>query len=363
MATTVSFDTEKIEEAISKAAPLQSSFDARQAAASDAASLPSPEESKRIFRTIRQGKSTNTLTKLRATEGKGLSIDSITGDATIKRGNFVLTIPNYAQLAGLKTSTYQLLDAITIALTESGAKSPTVVLPLGEYMQRRGLKDRKEAKRKAIEDMKVLSSAKISWEEKRGRKSETYSFISLADSGHVKRNGDIVFKFGDTFFNILLSYPTMPYPPQLQTINAKPYPNSYQLLRCITEHKNMNYGKKNENIISVRTLLDRCPYIPSYDEVMRSNRHIDDRIIAPFERDMTALAPTLSWHYCHRNNEPLTDNELENMDYTVFEGLNVYVEWVYYPDEIQQRKLERRADEIEKAETKKKRARKKPATE
>jgi hypothetical protein len=55
-----------------------------------------------------------------------------------------LTIPKYEQLTGLKTSTYQLLDAITVALTESGAKSPTVILLLGEYMKRRGLKDRKE---------------------------------------------------------------------------------------------------------------------------------------------------------------------------------------------------------------------------
>ena len=102
-------------------------------------------ERKKDFSTIRQGTSTNALTKLRATEGKGLTIDQITGDATIKNGNFILTIPKYEQLTGLKTSTYQLLDAITVALTESGAKSPTVILPLEEYMKRRGLKDRKEA--------------------------------------------------------------------------------------------------------------------------------------------------------------------------------------------------------------------------
>ena len=65
-------------------------------------------ERKRDFSTIRQGRSTNALTKIRATEGKNATVDTITGDATIKRGNFSLTIPNYRELTGLKTSTYQL---------------------------------------------------------------------------------------------------------------------------------------------------------------------------------------------------------------------------------------------------------------
>ena len=154
-------------------------------------------------------------------EGKGLTIDQITGDATIKNGNLILTIPKYEQLTGFKTSTYQLLDAITVALTESGAKSPTVILPLEEYMKRRGLKDRKEAKTQAKADMEILRGASFSWEEKRGKKVESYAFVNLADSGEIRRNGDIVFTYGNTFYNILLGYPVMPYPAQLQTLNSK----------------------------------------------------------------------------------------------------------------------------------------------
>ena len=135
------------------------------------------QATQRDFNTIRQGKSTNALTKMRAIEGKGLRIDSITGDATIQSGNFTLSVQNYAQLAGLKTSTHQLLDAITVSLTESGAKSPTVILPLEEYMRVRGLKDRKEAKAQAKADMEILRGASVSWEEKKGRKTESYSFV------------------------------------------------------------------------------------------------------------------------------------------------------------------------------------------
>ena len=320
-------------------------------------------ERKKDFSTIRQGTSTNALTKLRATEGKGLKIDSITGDATIKNGNFILTIPNYAQLTGLKTSTYQLLDAITVALTESGAKSPTVILPLEEYMKRRGLKDRKEAKTQAKADMEILRGASFSWEEKRGKKVESYAFVNLADSGEIRRNGDIVFTYGSTFYNILLGYPVMPYPAQLQTLNSKRNPNSYYLLRKIAEHKNMNIGKKNENIIAVKTLLSIAPFLPSYDEVMATDRHLDQRIIKPFERDMDALEDTLSWNYCHSLDQPLTDEELGAMSYSTFEGLLIHTEWRNYPD--QTARLERKAEAVAQAQKKKRTTSKKnkPAEE
>ena len=283
----------------------------------------------------------STAEKLRAKEGKGLTIDQITGDATIKNGNFILTIPKYEQLTGLKTSTYQLLDAITVALTESGAKSPTVILPLEEYMKRRGLKDRKEAKTQAKADMEMLRGASFSWEEKRGKKVESYAFVKLADSGEIRRNGDIVFTYGNTFYNILLGYPVMPYPAQLQTLNSKRNPNSYYLLRKIAEHKNMNIGKKNENIIAVKTLLSVAPFIPSYEEVMETDRALTRKIIEPFERDMDALEATLSWNYCHSLDQPLTDEELATMSYSTFEELLIHTEWRSYPDQYTKARTER----------------------
>ena len=322
-----------------------------------------PADTRRVepFSTIRQGKSTNALTKLRATQGKNATIDLVTGEATIKSGNLILKIPNYAQLTGLKTSTYQLLDAITIALTETGAKSPTVILPLEEYMKRRGLKDRKEAKTQAKADMEILRGASFSWEEKRGKKVESYAFVNLADSGEIRRNGDIVFTYGNTFYNILLGYPVMPYPAQLQTLNSKRNPNSYYLLRKIAEHKNMNIGKKNENIIAVRTLLSIAPFLPTYKEVMATDRHLDQRIIKPFERDMDALSETLSWNYCHSNGEPLTDAELQGFSYDFFTSLMVKTEWRNYPD--QTARLERKAEAAAKAEKKRTTSKKKKPAE
>ena len=312
------------------------------------------------FRAIRQGLTTNNLTKMRFIEGKTAEINPVTGTATIKKGNFTLEIPNYANLVGLRTSTYQLLDAITVALTITGAKSPTVIIPLDQYMKCRGLKNRKEAKNQVKTDMEILRQASIKGEEKRGKDTHSYGFINIADSGEIKRNGDIVFTFGNSFYNKLLSYPIMPYPSQLQKINNKKNPNSYYLLRKISEHKNMNIGKNNEDIISVKALLSDAPYIPSYEKVMKTGRQLNQRIIEPFERDMDALSETLCWNYCHSNKQPLTNEELSSISYDLFTSLLIKTEWKEYPD--QSVRLERKQEET-KANKKRKRSRNKKAAD
>lgn len=324
--------------------------------------LPTDDREKSTFSTIRQGTATNALTKVKASTKRNTVIDPITGTATITQGNLSITIPDFTELTGFKTSTYQLLDALTVKLTETGAKSPVVALSLEEYMKKRGLKDKKEARKQATDDLETLFNATISFKEKRKKgKEQDFHDIRIIDSKGIKK-GIINVSFGTAFYNILLGYPVMPYPAQLWTLNGKRNPNSFYLLRKITEHKNMNRWKKNEDIIAVKTLLAVAPNIPSYEEVMAGNKHITERIITPFERDMDALEATLKWHYCHSNNTPLTDEELQGLSYSTFEGLLIKIEWVVYPD--QTARLDRKAERLEKAKTtRKKQASKKKTTE
>ena len=304
------------------------------------------------FNTIRQGIATNTLTKIKPNTKRNTTIDPITGTATVTHENFTITIPNFTKLANLKTSTYQLLDALTVKLTETGAKSPIVTLSLEEYMKKRKIKDKKEAREQAKADLEILFNAQISFKEKRKKgKAQDFHDIRIIDGKGIK-NGIMTVSFGPAFYNILLGYPVMPYPAQLFTLNSKRNPNSFYLLKKITEHKNMNVGKKNEDIIAVKTLLSIAPDIPSYDEVMKADRHIDQRIIKPFERDMDALSDTIKWTYCHSNNTPLTDEELKSLDYSVFITLLIKTEWNEYPD--QTARLERKAERQEQAKQKKK---------
>ena len=320
------------------------------------------EAFKEVKEVILQNNTTNALTKFTSNE-KDITIDPITGEAQIIRGNFILKIPHYEQLTGLKTSTWQLLDLLTMKLTDNPRKAqePTVKITLDEYMQRRGLKDRKAAKEQAIADLEIIKSASFTLEELSGKGKKngrvSYRFINLADSGSVERNGDIILTFGATFHKSLASAPVMFYPPQLQKINNRRYPNAYYLGRKIAEFKNINALHSNEgNIISVKTLLENAPFIPSVDEVASQNRNFTDRIIEPFERDMSALQEVFSWEYCHANGEPLTDEELKDFTFDTFLSCNVKISWQDYPDQTKRREaLE--AKKAKYAEAKRKRGR------
>ena len=315
--------------------------------------LPTDDREKSTFSTIRQGTATNALTKIKPSTKRNTIIDTITGTATITQGNLSITIPDFTKLTGFKTSTYQLLDALTVALTETGAKSSVVALSLEEYMKKRGLKDKKEARKQVADDLETLFNTTISFKEKRKKGQEQdFHDIRIIDSKGI-RKGIITVSFGTVFYNILLGYPIMPYPAQLWELNSKRNPNSFYLLRKIAEHKNMNVGKKNEDIIAVKTLLAVAPNLPSYEEVMNTDRAISRRIIEPFERDMDALEDTLTWTYCHSNNTPLTDEELSSMSYDTFISLLIKTDWKQYPD--QTARLERKAERIEQAEQGKKR--------
>ena len=312
-------------------------------------------EEAKTFSTIRQGTATNALTKVNSILGRNTVIDQFTGAATVTEGDLTITFPHFESIGGLKTSTHRLLDAITVALTESGAKSPTVSLSLTEYMEKCGLKDRKEARKQAKEDLETLFDARISYKEKdRAGQPGGFADVRICEAKGISRDGIISFKFSDTLYQTLLKSCIMPYPQQLWRLNSKRNPNSYYFLRKIAEHKNMNVGKASEDIIAVKTLLTASPAMPTHRSVAAKDRHFSRSIIEPFERDMNALEDTLVWEYCHSKGAPLTDEELQNFNYELFKTLLLKITWKQYPDQTarlerkEQRKAERAAADKKK---------------
>ena len=303
------------------------------------------------FSTIRQGTATNELTKI-VSKPHNAIIDEITDIATIKRNGMTVNLRTGAGQA-LKASTHRLFDMLTVKLTESGAKSPSIELTIEEFMSRSNLKDRKEAYKQIRADLVTLSDTKITWDQKEAGEIKPYRFVNIADSGDLGSNGIINFTFGSSFFKVLLSYTVMSLHPLYWRINAKYNPNSLYYLRKIHELKNMNVGKPTEDRIAVQTLLDASPETKSYEEIKAGNRNYTDRIIEPFERDMDALDEAFTWEYCRSKGAPLTDEELTNMSYEIFKELLVKITWRAYPD--QTKRLEKKASG-DKARTRKKRA-------
>lgn len=108
---------------------------------------------------IRQSVITNLLSMLKANK-ENTTVD-LNGKATITQGDITLTVKNYQNLTGLKTSTFQLLDMLIADFTDKG--NPTVKFSLKDYMNKRGLKDVKEARKQVKDDLELLFNLSVNF--------------------------------------------------------------------------------------------------------------------------------------------------------------------------------------------------------
>ena len=289
-----------------------------------------------IFAKVLQGNETNKLTKINSKREKQAEKDPFTGIMKITREDFSVKLLNYAKNTGLRQSAHQLLDALLEVYTNSGGHSELITLSLKDYMSIRGLKDEKSARQQIKEDLETLENIKFSFTQKRrGKNGASYFDVGILQHSKGIMNGVITVYLDSVFHGLLGGYKPMPYPSLLWRLNEKRNPNAFYFLRKISEHKFMNSGKSNEDIIAVVTLLDVTPNMPKAEEVETTDRHYDTRIIEPFERDMDALEEVITWEYCHSNGIHLSDAELSSMNYEIFRKLYVRIYWRVYPDQTE----------------------------
>lgn len=318
------------------------------------------------FNRERHGLIQSELYKFTLRKKKKKELDPILDILKIKEENFILFISSFSKVKWLRQSALQLLDIIIMDFTEKGAEDTDreIRIPLKEYMKMRGLTDEKEARKQIKEDLEAIYNLKFEkfTQPIHGKKED---FFNLAIIGsHGIENGKIIVSLDGVFSKLLSYYPAIPIHKGLLKLKANKNPCAYYFAKKIHEHKFMNSGKKNEDIIAVMTLLEAAQNVlPSYEEVFNSSRHYKEKIIAPFYRDMEALVDIgilSEWTYWHKNGIPLTDAELKNLNYEIFKDLNVKVTWTEYPD--QSNRLEAKNKRIKAAE-KKKENRKKKSTD
>jgi hypothetical protein len=285
--------------------------------------------SRNTFRIMKQSSAMNKLSTLKITQK---TVEASKDDPIfIEKDNLKLSFDHLSDLgSGLKTTTHRLADALMIKFTEMGSKEQVVTLSLDEYMRLCELKNTTEMRKQVNSDLKTLLNMHVSFQ-KSSNREQSMQDIRLCRDVKIKNN-IIFFTFSDEFFIIMKTMPVMHYPEKLFRINLKKNPNSYYFLKKIAEHKKMNYFKKNADTLSVKTLLGCTPELPSYEEVVNSDRAVGRRIIEPFERDMNELSDILRWEYCHSNGTRLTDDELDNFNYHIFYGLLVKIKWYSYPE-------------------------------
>ena len=295
---------------------------------------------------------------------------AIKDKVTIKVDNF--------NFACLKTQTTKTMDILAVKLAENLPygedisaenidKHREVALSLDEYMSFLKINDKKEARRKLNESIKSLYDATLEYDETRWEKEKCGKITTrwkarvldaIGEDYEEKpvQNGTARVKFTFDVAKCLGKSYLTEFPTALFSINTKYNPHSYNLGRKLVLHHNMNIAKDNANRIGVKSLIEACPDLPTYDEVMKDARQITKRIIEPFERDLEALVACgilTEWHYCNSKDTPLTDEQLANYSYGEWIKWLVEFELANYPDQTERiAKIEARQEKAKKRKAK-----------
>ena len=280
---------------------------------------------------------------------------------------FELTIERYAELeeylskelydnGKANQSAGKLLDSFLISMAEEGFNTPTAILSLKDYAELTGKKDLKELRKRTKADMEILKRIYIREEPRNKSSRNTGEGINTYLFGGTEgiKNGKIIFKFNEDFFRIFAGQKNYLYMPveALQS-NEKKNPHTYLLYKKVIAHKRINAGKVRENKIKVKELYDFCVTLPRYEEVMKTTRQTDKRIIEPFERDLSVIKE-FSWHY--ETEEPPKDFKEWLNTYIIIAWNNTQpgIEEVVKGREKQQKRIEKAKQKaLEKMETEK----------
>jgi hypothetical protein len=280
------------------------------------------------YKPLAQNKHTNQLIRA-ITEGMAPEHINLEGNGKrLFADDFELTIEGYTRLArepNVLTAIF--LDCLMLKATQQGLNDTAVRLSLSEYMALRGMTDEKTAREQVATAIKILKG--IEFRFVGGVKKKDWINVSLYGGYSAIKNSIIHFRFNEEFFD---SYKMtakslyMQYPTAVLQLNAKQTPWGYWIGRKLTEHKRINAGNPNEDIISIRALLDSCPDYPTYEAVREKSRHVHKLIIEPFERDITALKNTLTWEYIEGSGKTYAD----------FIDAKIKITWLNYPVEVMQ---------------------------
>lgn len=341
------------------------------------------------FSMMVQGTATN---RLRVTATRNIKIDR-NGNATIEEEGFKAFFRDYAKLkGGLSTGVKKMLDAGALQLTKNnhfrlkeGQKIDTAVaIPLEEYGRMRGydLTPRKtateaeaEAEKKRLDNVKcemrkranaeleILFSLSLSWTEPGKKKNADYSDVRILQSKGIK-GGYINMRFSEDIAAYLNHAFIMQYPLALQGVDER-NPRTYNIGYKLALHHSIdnNRAKGTANIISVKSLLEACGDIPTFEEVQASKDrgHWERRIKDPLEKALDAVQAEgviQSWEYCNSKGVALEAGQVTIADYETF--IELYILFAMEGEPDQSERLQRKAERKEAAKSK--RPRKKAAS-
>ena len=300
--------------------------------------------------------------------GKPQFLNDGTGMAILRNGPLTIKFADYDKFTSeLKVSTRKLLDACVLRLTalnnvDKGKRGffTEVMIPLKTYMEMCGIPYTEASRKKAMsainKDLKSLALTTLDCEPVgRGRGKKRIGFANICDAGFIDDFDNIVFRFAPTFAEHLLKSYMMQYPLALFKVSER-NPSTFNIGRKLALHNSMdsNITRGTNQIISVNSLLEACPDIPSAEQVAATDRHYQTRIIDPFEKALDELVKEkiIKWEYCNPKGAPLTSEQFTTInDYGTFSNLYIKFDMLDAPD--QHARIERNAKKRERKENQK----------
>ena len=192
----------------------------------------------------------------------------------------------------------------------------------------------REAKDILRDGMEVLRHAKIT---QAGKEAGDFEDVYIFGGTKKILRGNFFFSFNPDFREAYFNLPVVPVALRIYAVNQQYNPYSVVMGMKMLSHLNMNIADKNANRISVEKLLTVCQEfanMPTYEEVMASDRAVGRRIIEPFERDLNQLEDMniLTWRYANKRKEEAEEYPLTYADFIT---KNIIFDFLDYPDQTE----------------------------
>lgn len=273
------------------------------------------------------------------------AMDPITGVAKWVLGSVTIFIKNFKTLSSVRTSALKLLDIALYFLALQNHYGSTqecnrhIAIPLEKYMELCNLPETKasrdEARRRVKEDMRTLVNISMEGSEYKKGRQEIFAIMNIFTAGVIE-GSNLLFSFSPEAVLYLVNAYVGLLSENLFRLDDR-NPHTYPLARKLLLHNSMdnNQLKGTANIISVKKLLEVLQGLPTYDEVMRTDRAFGRRIREPFEKAMNDLltgSVLEGWEYCNSKRANLTEEQLKDFSYAEFERRYISFRLLNAPD-------------------------------
>ncbi|NQP20287.1 hypothetical protein HO930_00575 [Streptococcus suis] len=238
-----------------------------------------------------------------------------------------LFIENYSTKCSLKLRVFKMLDFLVKCLSDineykknENEKIETVIqFSLDEYAYLLGktkIKNdstRKNVRRLINEALEIIYSISIESSEKRSGNKVNFKKMRICQMYECK-NSIYTFVFTESFARYLLSSYVMSFPISLFRLDER-NSNAYSLGRKLALHQSINNNRKKgtNKIISVKSLLQTAPDIPSIETVRAKNGSWTERIEEKLVKSLDILVENgvlEFWNYCNSKGVELSDEQL-----------------------------------------------------